>query len=238
MPQQTPPIKKIRESEDPVPRNVPRRRGAEPYDTLLWRLLPRLEGARRPGDGAGFLVGVTSCDRRSGVSTVAANLAIRAADHQMRPVLLVDGAAARPTVGRQFRLRGALGLADVFAGRCGVEEAIHGTTVEGLDVMPVGTSGLMDRVSLDHQQVDALLTGLRESHHLVVFDLPDAEDLRHMLLVARRLDAAILALRYGLATRSHVERTAEQLRADEVPLMGSVLCRRRQHVPDWIRRRL
>jgi hypothetical protein len=62
--------------------------------------------------------------------------------------------------------------------------------------------------------------------------------MRHMLLVARRLDAAILALRHGVATRGHVERTVEQLRVDQVPVAGSVVCRQRQYVPDWIRRRL
>lgn len=217
--------------------SVPRRRGADPYDTLLWRLHPRLE-ERAGSDGAGFLVGVTSCDRRVGVSTVAANLAIRAADHQMRPVLLIDGSTAKPSVARQFRLREATGLADALAGRCDLAEAIHETPVDGLEVMPLGTTGLIDRVGLDHQQVEAMLAGLRESHELVVFDLPEASELRHMLLVARRLDAAILALRCDTTARGSAERVAAQLRADGVNLVGSVVTRRREHVPAWLRRRL
>lgn len=222
---------------DAVQRPVPRRRGADAYDTLLWRLHPRLEEGNER-DGAGFLVGVTSCDRKAGVSTVAANLAIRAADHQMRPVLLIDGSASRPSVARQFRLRGSHGLADALSGHCSLAEAIHETPVDGLEVMPVGTAGLMDRVGLDHQQVDAMLSGLRESHEMVVFDLPEASELRHMLLVARRLDAAILALRSEATSAEVVEQTADQLRADGVNLVGSVVSRRRQYVPDWLRRRL
>lgn len=225
-------------SREAVSRPVPRRRGADAYDTLLWRLHPRLEeGAERDG-GAGFLVGVTACDRKAGVSTVAANLAIRAADHQMRPVLLIDGSSSRPSVARQFRLRGSLGLADALSGRCSIGEAIHETAVDGLEVMPVGTPGLMDRVGLDHQQVEAMLSGLRESHEMVVFDLPEASEMRHMLLVARRLDAAILTLRSEATSGELVERAAEQLRADGVNLVGSVVSRRRQYVPDWLRRRL
>ena len=218
-------------------RAVPRRRGADAYDTLLWRLHPRLE-ERAGADGAGFLVGVTSCDRRAGVSTVAANLAIRAADHQMRPVLLVDGATTRPSVARQFRLRETKGLADALAGRCEINEAIQETPVEGLDVMPLGTTGLIDRVGLDHQLVDAMLAGLRESHEMVVFDLPEASELRHMLLVARRLDAAILALRCEKTSQGAASRAADQLRADGVNLIGSVMTRRRERVPAWLRRRL
>lgn len=221
---------------DASDRPVPRRRGADAYDTLLWRLQPRLEDGRR--DGAGFLVGLTSCDRRAGVSTVAANLAIRAADHQMRPVLLIDASSSQPTVARQFRLRGALGLADALAGQCSLRDAMHETAVDGLEVMPVGTAGLMDRVGLDHEIVESMLAGLRESHQMVVFDLPEASKLRHMLLVARQLDAAILTLRSEATSRSLVERTAIQMKADGVNLVGSVVCRRRQYVPNWLRRRL
>ncbi|QDT68388.1 Tyrosine-protein kinase YwqD [Planctomycetes bacterium MalM25] len=219
-------------------RPTPRRRGADAYDTLLWRLHPRLEDAAQDERGAGYLVGVTSCERKAGVSTVAANLAIRAADHQMRPVLLVEGATEHPTVARQFRLRTDAGLADALAGRCSLQDAIHDTEVEGLQVMPIGTLGLMDRVGLDHQLVDAMLSGLRESHELVVFDLPPADRLRHMLLVARRLDAAVLALRSEATRRERLQRIAEQLRADRVNLVGSVVARRREYVPSWLRRRV
>lgn len=231
-------IESSKTATDRASRPVPRRRGADAYDTLLWRLHPRLEEVASKEGGGGFLVGVTACDRKAGVSTVAANLAIRAADHQMRPVLLVDGASSHPSVARQFRLRGEMGLADALAGRCSMQDAIHETAVDGLEVMPVGTAGLMDRVGLDHQQVDAMLSGLRESHEMIVFDLPQAGELRHMLLVARRLDAAVLALRSEATRRTTIERTAEQLRADGVNLVGTVIARKRQYVPNWIRRRL
>src|SRR5450755_1964631 len=62
------------------------RPGAEYFDALLWRLFDRREDV----DGVGYLLGVTGCARQSGVTTVTANLAIRAADHGLGPVLLVD----------------------------------------------------------------------------------------------------------------------------------------------------
>lgn len=215
-------------------RIVPRRRGADAYDTLLWRLQPQMDDNR----GVGFLLGITACDRGAGVSTVAANLAIRAADHHMQPVLLVDTNAARPQVARKFHKRNALGLADVFAGQCSVQDAIHTTQIEGLEVMPLGTAGLMDRVGLDHQQLEAMLDGLRESHDMIVFDLPEVTKLRHMLLVARKLDAAVLAIRSEATPANVAERAASQLRSDGVNLVGSVLTRQRQYVPKWLQRRL
>ncbi len=213
---------------------IPRRRGADAYDTLLWRLQPQMEDNR----GAGFLTGITACSRGAGVSTVAANLAIRAADHHMDPVLLVDANVAHPQVARKFRMRNAYGLADVLAGQCSVQEAIHPTPVQGLEVMPLGTAGLMDRVGLHHEQFEAMLAGFRESHDMIVFDLPEVSELRHMLLVARQLDAAILALRSERTSHRVAEETASRLRADGVKLVGSVVTRQRHYVPNWLRRRL
>ncbi len=83
---------------------APDRPGAEHYDTLLWRIAPRLETA----GGMGLLLGLTSSDRQAGVSTVAANLAIRAADHKLGPVLLADCNFRHPTLHtllRKERLR-------------------------------------------------------------------------------------------------------------------------------------
>ena len=217
-----------------APHIVPRRRGADAYDTLLWRLQPQIDDNR----GVGFLTGITSCDRGAGVSTVAANLAIRAADHHMQPVLLVDANAAHPQIARKFRLRNALGLSDVLAGQCSAQEAIHATQIEGLEVMPLGTAGLMDRVGLDHQELEAMIDGFRESHDMIVFDLPEVSELRHMLLVARQLDAAILAIQSEATSHSVARRAASQLQADGVNLMGSVLTRQRQYIPKWLSRRL
>lgn len=219
-------------------RAVPRRRGADPYDTLLWRLQPRLDAVAAREGGGGFLVGVTACDRKAGTSTVAANLAIRAADHQMRPVLLIDASANHPSVAREFRLRDEMGLADALAGDCELNDAIHSTGVDGLQVMPLGTAGRMDRIGLDHQLVEAMLGSLRESHEMIVFDLPQVQELRHMLLVARRLDAAVFSLRSEATRRAVVERTAEQMRMDGVNLVGTVVTKDRRYVPNWIRRRL
>src|SRR5450755_2708786 len=81
------------------PATVCERPGAEYFDALLWRLFDRREDAH----GLGYLMGVTGCARHSGVSTVAANLAIRAADHGLGPVLLVDANDQHPQLNRMFK---------------------------------------------------------------------------------------------------------------------------------------
>lgn len=219
-------------------RTTPRRRGADAYDSLLWRLLARFDDGIEEDSRRGGVFGVTSAQRGAGVSTVAANLAIRAADHRMRPALLIEASPAKPGVARAFSMREGLGLADALAGRCPLSKAIHSSNVEGLDVMPLGTRGLIDRVGLDQQMIHEMVDGLRESHDFVIFDLPDASRLGQFLLMARRLDGALLAVRSAKTRSAALRRAVEQLRGDGVNLVGSVVCRQRQYLPGWLQRRL
>src|ERR1700675_4707976 len=87
---------------------VYQRPGAEYFDALLWRLFDRREDA----DGVGYLLGITGCARQSGVTTVTANLAIRAADHGLGPVLLVDANDHHPQLHRVFGAKAGFGVAD------------------------------------------------------------------------------------------------------------------------------
>ncbi|TWT48715.1 CpsD/CapB family tyrosine-protein kinase [Botrimarina hoheduenensis] len=213
-------------------KRAPRRRGADPYDTLLWRLQPRMEGRL---SGA-YLLGITGCESRAGVSTIASNLAIRAADNQVRPVLLIDANTAAPRIAKNFRLRKTLGLGDLLTGGCGLEDAIHASSVEGLDIMPLGSRGIIERGGLDQRVVDTVIESLRESYELVIFDLPAVDRLRHNLLVARRLDGVVMTVRNESTPASRLNEATEQLRADGVELVGAVLNRQRQYTPGWLRR--
>lgn len=208
-----------------------RRRGADYYDTILWRVRPQESHGE-----TGFTLGVTSCNRRAGVSTVAANLAIRAADHQLTPTLLVDANLIHPRQERAFRLYDAPGLADILAGECEVEEGIHPSGVAGLSVMPLGSVGLIDRASVDYERLGALLTELRSDYATTVFDLPEVRHLRHSLLIAQQVDAALLVLRSEKSRRKVAQAAVARLTADNVTVVGTVVTQQKNYVPRWFRR--
>ena len=113
---------------------VCQRPGAEYFDGLLWRLFDRREDA----DGAGYLLGVTGCARQSGVSTVAANLAIRAADHGLGPVLLIDANDQHPQLQRLFGAKSGAGLADVLAGQALLATAVASDSCAGPAIAVAG----------------------------------------------------------------------------------------------------
>src|SRR5215211_7663429 len=68
-----------------------------PYYDALLRLLRRAADNDRGGE-LPLVIGITSCKRREGVSTVALNLAAAAAAASGEGVLLVDANAEKPSL--------------------------------------------------------------------------------------------------------------------------------------------
>ncbi len=210
-----------------------RREGAAFYDTLLWRLRAGMDLESQ----SGYVLGLTSGERRSGVSTVAANLAIRAADHQLQPVLLVDANVRSPKQHRAFRLKGDVGLADVLVRGGNPEELVQKTRYPGLDVLPLGQKDQFDRARVATEAFDQLDKWMRESYSTVILDLPDATDLRHTLLLARKADSIVLVVRAESSRRNDIKKAVAKLQEDGVSIGGVVLNRMRQYAPRWLARR-
>jgi Mrp family chromosome partitioning ATPase len=214
------------------PATVSHSRRADPYDALLWRL-----EARQDGETAGPLtLGLVGCERRTGVTTLAANLAMRAAQLQLGPVLLVEANWDGPRLRRMWRLSAGPGLADLLAGAASFGDCLRPGPAPGLSVLPAGSVRRRESPVLEATDVNALLAEAGADHRFVLFDLPAADHLNQALLVAKRLDQGLLVVR-AESTRTHdAQKIADRLADDGVPLAGAVLNRRRTYVPRWLER--
>jgi len=207
-----------------------RRGGAAYYDTLLWRLRSRIEGEA----ATGYIIAVTSCARRCGVSTVAANLAIRAADHHMTPVLLVDANLRFARQHRAFRIKEKSGLADILIGDCPPTDAICKSKFESLDVLPLGSSDRFERARISAERVELLTKWMRENYSTIVLDLPEVSELRHALLLARKADTALFVIRAESVRRSEARKSISMLVEDGIQLGGVILTRTKTFAPKWL----
>jgi Mrp family chromosome partitioning ATPase len=210
---------------------IPNRPGAEYFDNLLWRI-----ESRRTTRGNGFLVGLTGCDPYSGVSTVAANLAIRAADHGRGPVLLADCNFHRPTLDTLFRSTRTVGVADILAEQAAVDACVQPTPIAGLQLLPAGTTGCLQNLCVAPERIQQLVATLRQRFALVVVDLPAADHLGGTLLLVAALDAALLVIRSEHARAQNALQAVHRLADDRVPLMGTVLTNRHRELPNWLER--
>jgi protein-tyrosine kinase len=209
---------------------VYQRPGAEYFDALLWRLFDRREDA----DGVGYLLGVTGCARQSGVSTLTANLAIRAADHGLGPVLVVDANDQHPKLQRLFGGKSGLGIAGVLAGQTSLAAAVQSTRVPGLQLLPLGSSGLLSRVRSDPGRMEGLIAELHETYSLVFVDLPGACQMSPSHCLAHALDGAVLVIRSERIGPGVANDCVRRLAHDGIHVLGAVITDQHTYLPSWL----
>ena len=218
----------------PVAAIVPVRAGAECYDALLWRVW-----SHRPDNSdTGYLLGLTGCTPQSGVSTLASNLAIRAADHGLGPVLLVDANHYSPELHMLVRAKVDRGLASVLAGHASLDSCVWPSAVAGLSVLPFGATSATDGLRFDPDRLEALLPQLREQYALVICDLPAVGRLGSALVLAGALDATLLVVRSARVTTEVAQQATRMLATDNIRLIGAVVTEHRSQVPNWLDRRI
>jgi capsular exopolysaccharide synthesis family protein len=215
-------------SEDPcrcdaaelVVRKFPNSVLAESY-RQIWTLLDKaLTG---PGHQTLLLVGGLP---ESGNTTVASNIAAAAAAAG-RTVAIVDADFRRPRLGEAMGVSGdGAGLGDVLTGEATAEEALRATEL-GISVMTAGRPANRVIERLNNGQFDSLMADLRHRFDLVLVDAPPAVVAGDSLVLANRVDAAVLVVRAYQEQRGLVARLANQLIDAQCELLGVILNRPR-----------
>jgi Mrp family chromosome partitioning ATPase len=208
------------------------RPGSEPYDALLWRLQ-----ARQAVDSSeSMTLGITACERRAGTTTVVASLALRAAELQLGPVLLVEANRRGSWLSKKWKLSEGPGLSQLLASEASYVECLQAGPAPQLEVITAGSVGRGEVGVLEPGAVEALLAEACADHRIVLFDLPAADELNQMLLVAKQLDQVLMVVRSESTRKGDAERFGEQLLDDGAPLAGIVLNRQRDYIPRFLRK--
>jgi Mrp family chromosome partitioning ATPase len=208
------------------------RRGAEPFDELLSRL-----HVRRESESAGpIAVGLVGCEHRSGVTTMAANLAVRASELGLGPVLLVETHRAGNGLLSAWRTHHGPGLAEVAQGSATLGECLRPGPAPELQILHAGSIDKGAVAVWDAAAVESLLAEATADHSFVLFDLPPADRLRQALILARRLDQVLLVVRADSTRKDDAAKMAQRMLDDGVPLSGVILNRQREYVPRWLQR--
>jgi capsular exopolysaccharide synthesis family protein len=202
----------------------------ELFRTLWRRLLFRGGGASCTAQA----IGLTSCLRGEGVSTVAAQLAVAAASAG-RPVLLVDVNLESPGLHRLFQLECSPGLADALREDAQLDALIQPSGLVNLSVLTAGKMEASLTRSCATGTLTALVRVLKHDFPLVLFDLPALETGSVAIQCAGLLDGLLLVVEAERVRSEIVQREKEFLTQAGVPLVGAVLNRRRDYVPAWLR---
>jgi len=206
----------------------------EYYDALFQQLLSHF-GSFEAEPRA---IGVTSCARGEGVTTVCVNLAASAAHQLNRPVLLIETDARRDRNSYTITGRPTTGLFDVLLGKADVKTCLQ--TTDFPNVFALGTGIHMARGATRYPKNTfvKLLQELKADYDLIVVDLPHAHELTDRFSICGLVDGVLLVIE-AENVRTQVARRAKDLLVQaDANLLGVVYNKRQNHVPDWLYRRL
>lgn len=182
-------------------------------------------------------LGITSCNRGEGVSTVAAQLSMAAAFTGMR-VLLVDFSWKHPAVHQLFNVPCSPGASDVLALDGPNDNLIQPSHISNLDLLTAGTQAGNLNPERSFEKIRSLIDSLRSNYDLTIFDLPEATKAGTSLALASVLDGVVFVVEAERVRWEVASRVQELLLRSGANVLGVVLNKRRFHIPNWLYRTL
>ncbi len=164
---------------------------------------------------------VTSAAPLDGKSLTLANLAVVMAQGG-RSTILVDCDLRRPSLHEIFGVPGQPGLTDMVLNNNDTPPLVA-TDVEGLQLLPAGTSNVNPADLLTSPRMEAVIASLKSRADFVLFDAPPIVAVSDAALLASNLDGALLVVNAGHTRREHAQRAKELLEKIHVRVLGAVL---------------
>jgi len=181
---------------------------------------------RRPRPG---VVLVTSALPEEGKSSLAAALAVCAAQASGKRIVLVDFDLWRPKLAGEFGLPPASGVSDFLIDgdwrafdRDPDLELPHRAHI---DILPAGRRSAEGIRQLTVRSVSALLDELRDRYDMIVIDVPPLLGVNDGRILAMLADDVIFAIRWGRTSRVAATGALKALRSASANVFGAVLTR-------------
>jgi capsular exopolysaccharide synthesis family protein len=189
----------------------------------------------RTGLGGGDTLAVCSAIAGEGRTTVSLGVALSLAqDFPDRQILLVETDMQRPALASDFAIDPRPGLLDFVESGQPIEGAYRETFLPNFQLVPVGGPVTNPSRLLRSSRMAATLDVMRQSHDVVILDLPPVLVSSDAVLLSDLADGLLWVVRAGATQASLVSRALEEL--DQSKLRGVVLNGSQSAIPSWLRR--
>lgn len=190
-------------------------------------------GATRPRT-----VLVCSASDGEGATTVAAGLAIAAAEKRVGQVLLIDGNCHSPGVNESFGAANGNGLGDLLAGSNDPSAVVKKTMISGLSIMGPGVMPGDHIRALGPPGFQSLLERLASTYQFILVDGPAINAYPESALYAPQVDRVLLVAYSGVTRGPVAAKALAKLSAAGCDKVEVVLNRRTFSIPQAIYRKL
>lgn len=166
---------------------------------------------------------ITSAESQAGKSIFTSNLGIAMAQAGNK-VLILDADFRKPVQHKNFCITdNGVGLPGVLAGNHSLNDAIHHTEVDGLDVLVCGEIPHNPAEILNSRAFADTLQQLTESYDHILLDAPPVLPVTDACILGALTDTAILVLRPEKSRRRPSQHAVEELLRVGTQILGVVV---------------
>lgn len=176
------------------------------------------------GSGKVRTIALTSALPNEGKTTASIGLA-RIVAMSGVSVVLVDADMRRPSVASALGVRPAVGLQQVLEGDATLDEALVRDADSPLTILPMLRAGLTGASALNDGSFDQLIEDLKARFDVVIFDASPVLPVVDGRLVAKKVDATVLLVRWRKTPDAAVEMATHLLQTMGVKMTGVALSR-------------
>ena len=137
---------------------------------------------------------VTSTEAGEGKSTISSNLALSLSQDNKK-VIIIDGDLRKPSVHKQFRISGSVGLTELLIGEEALEKIKHKINPY-LDAIASGHIPPNPAELLASEEMEKVIEKLREDYDYVIIDTNPIGLVADAQILSSKVDGVILVARY------------------------------------------
>jgi polysaccharide biosynthesis transport protein len=201
--------------------------------SVLSEMLVYAEG-RDPQEG-GMTLGIISVDAGSGASTMSMALAVSSSEDFQLSTILVEADRAGRTISKEFGLNGSPGLAELALGEAEPDECLQPALRPTLRLVSSSSEHTANQPNVAScKDIASAIAQIQKSSDLVIVDLPPASSPDKLVGLAQHLDYVIVVLESGKTELKSASRLLRTLEESEVQLIGVVLNKSKNFLPQSI----
>jgi capsular exopolysaccharide synthesis family protein len=178
------------------------------------------------------LILFTSAHVAEGKTVTATNSAVMFA-HTGARVCLVDADLRRPRCHRVLAMDNIVGLTEVLAGARNLQEAIHQTHIDGLDLLGAGVEPPNPTELVGSDKMREVLTLLSTMYDVVIIDSPPVLPVSDSQLLSTMVDGVVVVINSRKTSKQQVRAACTKLEFARAKIFGVVLNQVDVRHPDY-----
>lgn len=197
-------------------------------------ILLKVSGFQTDNKIGSLCLGVTSCDRKAGVSTLAHNLAINAGSVGLNGVLVLDANYVEPTQHQLFRLNRGPGMVDHLVRGEPIDHCLNSFNNGQISVMMWG-SNRVPLSAISPLKLDGFFSELRTRYQMIVVDMPVIREPDYGTLLASHVDGVLIVLDGNRTKQRAVKRCVSTLEQHNATIIGTIMNKYQSPIPRWLK---